>query len=129
MVKISSQFSNLVLVLIAIQVTQNHARRITSEVKYVNSNVTTARHQKVNDVMVRNTDIGSSSLDKSQALSRDLDARQTDTSTDKYSYFFVGSWIWHIPLWFTLWFSFYVAFNVVRAINGHTVINSLPFKP
>lgn len=38
-----------------------------------------------------------------------------------YSYFYVGRWLWHIPLWFTLYFTFYVLANVFRSIYGHEV--------
>lgn len=124
MVKISSHFNNLVLVLIAIQVTRNEARRINSEVSGRSSNVT---YQKVNDEKLLSDDKGSIGLVESQALTTNLSARQGDTRAGTYSYFYVGSLVWHIPLWFTLWFSFYVAFNVVRAIYGHKVINFLPF--
>lgn len=126
MVKISSHINNLVLVLIAIQVSHNEARRITSEVKDRSLNVTTSAHQQVNDEKLLSDGSGSFSLAESKALTTEIDARQSETR--KYSYFYVGAWIYHIPLYATLWFSIYVAFNVLRAIYGHTVINFLPFS-
>lgn len=38
-----------------------------------------------------------------------------------YSYYYVARWLWHIPLWFLLWFTIYVAANVFRSMYGHTV--------
>lgn len=122
MVKFSSQVNSLVLALIALQVVRNEARKI----------MPTASDEKTSSL---SSSAGAGSLKDEQALlisdtkfeqnspslPTELEAREQDTRGTKYSYFYVGRWTWHIPLWFTLWFSFYVFWNVIRAILGHKV--------
>lgn len=40
----------------------------------------------------------------------------------KYSYFYIGRKLWYIPLYFTVWFSFYVLWLILKSIARHKVI-------
>lgn len=120
MVNISSHISHLLLVLIAISFVNNEARKITSSSKTsVVNKLTATKNANANDEKLLK------SLQNNEPLRPSLTTAVTPTKQDardsKYSYFYVGRWTWHIPLWFTLWFSFYVFFNVIRSIYGHTV--------
>lgn len=129
MVNFSSQIHNLVLLLITIQVASNGAAKITSSMLLSNETSTRVARKAVpingeqlvksnEENLKRETDADPAD-GLSDSLSTAIEVRNTNARA--YSYFYVGSWVWHIPLWFTLWFSFYVAFNVVRAIYGHKV--------
>lgn len=39
----------------------------------------------------------------------------------KYSYFYLGRKLWYIPLYFTVWFSFYILFLIIKSIARHKV--------
>ncbi|XP_059616273.1 uncharacterized protein LOC132261461 [Phlebotomus argentipes] len=39
----------------------------------------------------------------------------------KYSYYYLGRKLWYIPLYFTVWFTFYVAALIIRSIARHKV--------
>ncbi|XP_065356472.1 myb-like protein AA [Calliphora vicina] len=39
----------------------------------------------------------------------------------KYSYFYIGRKLWYIPLYFTIWFSFYVLWLILKSIARHKV--------
>lgn len=39
----------------------------------------------------------------------------------KYSYFYLGRRLWYIPLYFTVWFTFYVAWLIIQSIGRHKV--------
>ncbi|CAD7085442.1 unnamed protein product [Hermetia illucens] len=39
----------------------------------------------------------------------------------KYSYFYLGRKLWYIPLYFTVWFSFYIFWLIVKSIARHKV--------
>ncbi|XP_054744917.1 uncharacterized protein LOC129249250 [Anastrepha obliqua] len=39
----------------------------------------------------------------------------------KYSYFYIGRKLWYIPLYFTVWFSFYVLWLIIKSIARHKV--------
>lgn len=39
----------------------------------------------------------------------------------KYSYFYIGRKLWYIPLYFTVWFSFYVLWLILKSIARHKV--------
>lgn len=121
MVNISSQISHLLFVLIAISVVHNEARRITSRTSSVETinateNVNANDEKLLNSSEAENNESPPSQLPLTTEITAKQDSRET-----KYSYFYLGRWTWHIPLWFTLWFSFYVFFNVIRSIYGHTV--------
>lgn len=81
----------------------------------------------------------SSNIEQDTSVAK-IDGRQQQPRESKWSYFYVGSWAWHIPLWFTLCrkglnflsldiklqnfisgFTFYVFGNVIRSIQGHSV--------
>lgn len=118
MVKVSYQINILVIALVVLQLAFNEARRLSLDSNITSNESTESEKvneqkslsiQFVNGTVNRNDDAGEST--------KALNARDSS----KYSYFYVGRWTWHIPLWFTLWFSFYVTFNVFRAILGHKV--------
>lgn len=125
MMKLLPRIRSLVILLIAIQVTKNDAAKITSNsLSKENTNVTGKSVIIDNKNLIKSCEENVKSETKAEADADDSSSTALETRSTKaraYSYFYVGSWIWHIPLWFTLWFSFYVAFNVVRAINGHSV--------
>jgi hypothetical protein len=116
MMNISSQISHLVLVLIAINVVYNEARQITSRT----TSVATENVNSNDEKLLKSSEVNAKVLND-ESPSTAIVATQQEAREDKYSYFYVGRWTWHIPLWFTLWFSFYVFFNVIRSIYGHTV--------
>jgi hypothetical protein len=113
MVNFSFQISHFVLVLIAIYVVHNEARKITTQTSSANRLNVTENVNPEDDKLLKSSEVN--------APSTAVVATQQDARESKYSYFYVGRWTWHIPLWFTLWFSFYVFFNVIRSIYGHTV--------
>lgn len=39
----------------------------------------------------------------------------------KYSYFYIGRKLWYIPLYFTVWFSFYILWLIIKSIGRHKV--------
>ncbi|XP_073822633.1 uncharacterized protein [Musca autumnalis] len=39
----------------------------------------------------------------------------------KYSYFYIGRKLWYIPLYFTVWFSFYILWLILKSIARHKV--------
>lgn len=39
----------------------------------------------------------------------------------KYSYFYLSRKLWYIPLYFTVWFSFYVTYLILQSIGRHKV--------
>ncbi|XP_055848510.1 uncharacterized protein LOC129913726 [Episyrphus balteatus] len=39
----------------------------------------------------------------------------------KYSYFYIGRKLWYIPLYFTVWFTFYVLWLILKSIARHKV--------
>ncbi|CAD6999924.1 unnamed protein product [Ceratitis capitata] len=39
----------------------------------------------------------------------------------KYSYFYIGRKLWYVPLYFTVWFSFYVLWLILKSIARHKV--------
>lgn len=43
----------------------------------------------------------------------------------KYSYFYIGRKLWYIPLYFTVWFSFYVLWLILKSIARHKVCTKL----
>ncbi|XP_055387271.1 uncharacterized protein LOC129615888 [Condylostylus longicornis] len=45
----------------------------------------------------------------------------TEPRVKKYSYFYLGRKLWYIPLYFTVWFSFYVLWLIVKSIARHKV--------
>lgn len=40
----------------------------------------------------------------------------------KYSYFYLSRSLWYIPLYFTVWFTFYVTYLILLSIGRHKVI-------
>jgi hypothetical protein len=115
MKNLSLHISNLLLVLIAIKFTYSEAGKIQNLSLNVSQNVNfDEKNLAESSVVVEKVEKVSSS--ETQVVASQQGARDT-----KYSYFYIGRWTWHIPLWFTLWFSFYVFFNVIRSIYGHTV--------
>lgn len=40
----------------------------------------------------------------------------------KYSYFYLSRSLWYIPLYFTVWFTFYVTYLILQSIGRHKVI-------
>ena len=124
MVKFSYQISNLVIILVALKLLKNEveAGKISSLSK-LQANESSIISEKLPNTSSE-TFVGSSeaqvesSTINSLALNKNSDDSRASTV---YSYFYIGRWAWHIPLWFTLWFVFYIAFNVVRAIYGHSV--------
>lgn len=134
MVNFPSQINNLVLVLIALQVVHNEAAKITSQTKLLSNGSSKAvtKSQEVNDAKLPiNSEEGSSASGEGEVevpLPTDIAEKHSDArDSTVYSYFYVARWTWHIPLWFTLWFVFYILFNVFRAIYGHHVIIIIKF--
>lgn len=122
MVNISSQISHLVLVLIAIYVVHNEARKFTPRTTSVKRFNVTENVNSNDEELPKSSEVNANvQNDDSPALTTAVVATQQDARENKYSYYYLGRWTWHIPLWFTLWFSFYVLFNVVRSIQGHAV--------
>lgn len=39
----------------------------------------------------------------------------------KYSYFYLSRSLWYIPLYFTVWFCFYVTWLILQSIGRHKV--------
>lgn len=39
----------------------------------------------------------------------------------KYSYFYLSRSLWYIPLYFTVWFTFYVTWLILQSIGRHKV--------
>lgn len=117
-------------VLIALQVTRNEAGKLrTQSVLLSNgdsSAVTKSLHVNDDKQLTSIQDnVGTRVEEERKPQQTALDLRKADARAT-YSYFYVGRWTWHIPLYFTLWFTFYIAFNVVRAIYGHHVsLNSV----
>lgn len=54
--------------------------------------------------------------DSASVIPRKSEARET-----RWSYYYMGQWIWHFPLWFLLYFVWYIVFSTVRSIYNHTV--------
>lgn len=42
----------------------------------------------------------------------------------KYSYFYLSRSLWYIPLYFTVWFTFYVTWLILQSIGRHKVNNT-----
>lgn len=118
MMNLSTQFNSLVLVLITLQVARNEAAKISHS---VSSKALSDESSSVEKIPSPISDRGLKLKQEESSISTELEARNQETRETKYSYFYLGRWTWHIPLWFTLWFSFYVFWNVIRAILGHTV--------
>lgn len=118
MMNLSTQFNSLVLVLITLQVARNEAAKISHS---VSSKALSDESSSVEKIPSPISDRGLELKQEESSISTELEARNQETRETKYSYFYLGRWTWHIPLWFTLWFSFYVFWNVIRAILGHTV--------
>lgn len=114
MKNISFQIS--LLLLIAIKVTQNEAARIKS----AQNSLSLSENVNTNEENPIKSSVPSENSEKDESLTGVVATQQGARDT-KYSYFYIGRWTWHIPLWFTLWFSFYVFFNVIRSIYGHAV--------
>lgn len=126
MVNFSLQFNSFVLVFLTLQVVQHEAGKITSKVSANKSLNAVVELPKVYDEKILT--INEARADEVAATaSTDLEDNSRQADSTKFSYFYVGRWTWHIPLWFTLWFSFYVFWNVIRSIYGHTVRSSLKF--
>jgi hypothetical protein len=49
--------------------------------------------------------------------------KQADARETRWSYFYIGRWAWHLPLWFLVWFVFYLVFCTFRSIYSHAVRN------
>lgn len=46
----------------------------------------------------------------------------------KYSYFYLSRSLWYIPLYFTVWFTFYVTWLILQSIGRHKVhLNSFKY--
>lgn len=43
----------------------------------------------------------------------------------KYSYFYLSRSLWYIPLYFTVWFTFYVTWLILQSIGRHKVIEHI----
>ena len=106
---VSSHFIFLLIILIV--VARNEAGKIT------NSSAVTEIKQRNEDFNVE------VQQDEPEVVETALDVNNQDTKArdTKYSYFYIGRWTWHIPLWFLLWFTAYIFGNVVRSIYGHAV--------
>lgn len=133
MVNFSCQISNLLLVLITLKVTQNgvEAGKISSLSKSSSneSSIASGKLLNVDSENLRKSEANVESEAEISAPSTALDRKPDDSrGSTVYSYFYVGRWAWHIPLWFTLWFVFYISFNVVRAIQGHSVRTSKKYR-
>jgi hypothetical protein len=103
MLIISRHFKSAVLIVILIKMNLIAAMTISnagSELK--NSTTHSDNHKSDNSVVVKNSE-----------------ARET-----RWSYFYIGQWVWHFPLWFTLYFVFYLVFCTIRSIYNHTVSTS-----
>lgn len=86
-------------------------------------------------LVLMTTFVDSKTISTDVALLTDQDSvKQNETSSDKsvmprkteardtrWSYFYVGSWVWHFPLWFLIYFVWYLIFCTVRSIYNHTV--------
>lgn len=118
MVNLSTQVNSLVLVLITLQVARNEAAKISHTVSSTALQDESSSSEKIPSPI---SDRGLEVKQEESSAPTELEARNQETRDTKYSYFYMGRWTWHIPLWFTLWFSFYVFWNVIRAILGHTV--------
>lgn len=46
----------------------------------------------------------------------------------KYSYYYIGRKLWYIPLYFTVWFTIYVAALIIRSIARHKVKVVIKYK-
>lgn len=46
---------------------------------------------------------------------------ESESRVKKYSYYYIGRKLWYIPLYFTLYFSFYVAALIIKSIGRHKV--------
>lgn len=55
---------------------------------------------------------------KTELMSKSSEARET-----KWSYFYMGQWTWHFPLWFLLYFVFYLVFCTIRSIYKHKFVS------
>lgn len=69
-------------------------------------------------VLANNTE---ATEDTQSLRQNELGLKRVQSREATYSYFYVGRWLWHIPLWFLLYFTLYVLGNVFRSIYGHTV--------
>lgn len=126
MVNLSTQANSLMFVLIVIQVTRNEAGKLRTQSGLSNeypSAVTKSFNGNDDKPLTSISDIVETTAEEQKPLpstTTSVDVEKAD-ARGKYSYFYVGRWTWHIPLYFTLWFTFYVSFNVLRAIYGHKV--------
>lgn len=114
---LSFHISSLVFVLLTFQVVHNEAGKLATQTK---SSLNGSSNAVYGEKFLNSSE---RSVESTELAVIHQEARDSS----KYSYFYIASWTWHIPLWFTLWFSFYVFFNVIRAIYGHAVINKSHF--
>lgn len=127
MVNLSSPVNSLVLALIAIHLVCNEAGKIATKLSTDGNSSAVATSLEVHDEKLTKArggiiEVESSEVETDAADSINVEAREAQQGTStKYSWFYVAAWEWHIPLYFTLWFSFYVFWNVIRSILGHTV--------
>ncbi|KAG5666265.1 hypothetical protein PVAND_014299 [Polypedilum vanderplanki] len=57
--------------------------------------------------------------DKTEVMTKNSEARET-----KWSYYYMGLWTWHLPLWFLLYFVFYLVFCTIRSIYKHKFLDA-----
>lgn len=80
--------------------------------KNLNSNITSTNNENNRDqIKINNKNVSETSIE-----SRKSEARDT-----RWSYYYMGRWVWHLPLWFLLYFVWYIVFCTVRSIYNHTV--------
>jgi len=55
-------------------------------------------------------------ISDTSVISRNSEARET-----RWNYYYVASTLWHFPLWFLIYFVWYLVFCTVRSIYNHQV--------
>ena len=84
--------------------------------KSIESNITTTNNELSSDI----NDNSNKTVSDTSIVSRKSDARET-----RWSYYYMGRWTWHLPLYFLIYFVWYIVFCTVRSIYNHTVSYSL----
>ncbi|CAG9812183.1 unnamed protein product [Chironomus riparius] len=80
--------------------------------KSIESNITSTNNEIKSDL----NEVSNEIVSDTSIVSRKLDARDT-----RWSYYYMGRWVWHLPLWFLLYFVWYIVFCTVRSIYNHTI--------
>ena len=84
-------------------------------------NVATLSNEHNRDLL-KLSEISNKTINDTSVIPRNSEARET-----RWNYFYVASTFWHFPLYFLIYFVWYLVFCTVRSIYNHQVCHSFVF--